>query len=88
MIRNSIAFVQWNATLEASFFNYKAKDGQQHQVWYDDTKSLSLKYIYADQQKMKGLAFWNVDQLDYSNTPRAKFLTEEMWETINVFFEV
>ena len=88
IIRDSTAFVQWNATLEAPFFHYKAKDGQQHQVWYDDTESLSLKYIYAAQQKMKGLAFWNVDQLDYSNTPRAKFLTEEMWETINVFFEV
>ena len=88
MIRNSTAFVQWNATLEAPFFHYRTKDGQQHQVWYDDTESLSLKYIYAAQQKMKGLAFWNVDQLDYSDTPRAKFLTEEMWETINVFFEV
>ena len=88
LIRNSTAFVQWNATLQAPFFHYRTKGGEQHQVWYDDTESLSLKYIYAAQQKLKGLAFWSVDYLDYSDTPRSKFLTEEMWETINVFLEV
>ena len=88
LIRSSTAVIQWNATLEAPFFHYKGSDGKAHQVWYDNTESLSLKYIAAAQMKLKGLAFWNVDQLDYSNTPRAKFETEEMWKAMNIFFDV
>ena len=87
-IRASASFVQWNASLESPFFNYKASDGQYHQVWFDDTESLSLKYIYAAHVGLRGLAFWNVDSLDYNGSPHDDFLTREMWEAILVFFEV
>ena len=58
----------------------------EHQVWYDDPESLSFKYIYAGEKEPRGLAFWNVDQLDYSDSPRAKRQTAEMWEAISIFF--
>ena len=88
LIRNYTAVVQWNASLESPFFNYKDSKGQHRQVWYDDTESLTLKYIYAAQLKLKGLAIWNVDQLNYNGTSHDKFLTAEMWEAITVFFRV
>ena len=87
LIRSSTAPVHWNATLESPFFNYKhQEENMEHQVWYDDPESLSLKYIYAGEKELRGLAFWNVDQLDYSDSPRAKRQTAEMWEAISVFF--
>ena len=88
LIVRTTAFVQWNASLESPFFHYKAASGEYHQVWYDDSESLSLKYIYAAQKQMKGLAIWNVDSVNYGGTPNDKFLMEEMWDAISVFFDV
>ena len=88
LIRASSAFVQWNASLESPFFNYKATSGEYRQVWYDNTESLSLKYIYAAHVGLRGLAFWNIDSLDYNGSPHDDYLTREMWEAILVFFEV
>ena len=88
LIQASVSFVQWNASLESPFFNYRATSGEYHQVWFDDTESLSLKYDYAARVGLYGLAFWNIDSLDYNGTQYDDFLTREMWETILVFFDV
>lgn len=88
LIRTATAFVQWNASLQSPFFNYKTHSSEQHQVWFDNTESLSLKYAWAAQNQLKGLAFWNIDSVSYSDSPHDKFLTAEMWEAISVFFDV
>ena len=38
-----------------------------HQVWYDDPESLGYKHSYAHLMGLRGLAFWNIDDLDYSD---------------------
>lgn len=86
LIRSSTAIVVRNTTLESFYFDYKM-NGTTHQVWYDDPESLQLKYMYAKQKELRGLAFWNVDMLDYSDSPRAKKLTAEMWAAIAVFLD-
>ncbi len=40
----------------------------------------------AAQHSLKGLAFWNVDSLDYSDEPHGRKDTEEMWTAIDAFF--
>lgn len=87
LIRTSTSFVQWNASLESPFFNYKTSTGDQHQVWFDNTESLTLKYMYAAKKGLRGLAFWNIDDLDYDGSSHDQLLTEEMWEAILVFFD-
>lgn len=76
----------WNSTFRAPFFDYKSnKDHKIHQVWYDDPESLKLKYQAAKHTfKMRGLAFWTVDSLDYGNSTTAKNQTQEMWDIITV----
>ena len=86
LIRRSTAIRVWNTTLESPYFDYKI-NGSEHQVWYDDPESLQLKYVYAKQHALRGLAFWNVDSLDYSDSPLAMKLTAEMWEAIGVFLD-
>jgi di-N-acetylchitobiase len=87
-LRTATTFVRWNASLEAPYFNYKSQGGERHQVWFDNTESLSLKYIFAGQSGLRGLAFWNLDCLEYNGSQHDDFLTQEMWEAILVFFEV
>lgn len=76
----------YNLTLDSPYMNYKASDGTMHQIWYDDPQSLADKYLYAASQGMRGLAFWNIDCLDYAGNDTAhKAQTKEMWDTISVF---
>ena len=87
MIRNTTVKAYWNETLQTPYFDYKDMEtAQEHQVWYDNVESLSIKYNYARELDLRGLAIWNVDQLDYSDSPLAKKETAEMWEAISVFF--
>ena len=50
-----------------------------HQCWYDNPQSLSIKYNYAVQNKMRGVGMWEADDLDYSNTQQGAKMRQEMW---------
>ena len=87
LIRNYTAIVRHNEDENVPFFDYKLK-GQEYQVWFDEPDSLSLKFKLARNQKLRGLAFWNVDSLDYyPSTPRSEALTAEMWSALDAFFQ-
>lgn len=77
--------VKWDARLQSPYFHYKADDATDHQVWYDNVESLSFKYTYARQQTLHGLAIWNIDSLDYSDSPLAQGQTAEMWDALALF---
>ena len=47
---------QYNSEVEAAWYNYN--NGQQHQVWYDDSTSLARKYTYAKDLGIKGIGIW------------------------------
>ena len=47
---------QYHAGVAAAWYNYS--DGQQHQVWYDDSLSLVTKYQYAKDMDIKGVGIW------------------------------
>lgn len=76
----------YDTTTESLYFTYK-NVSVLHQVWFDNPKSLSIKYKYAKRMNLRGLAFWNIDTLDYGETPNAKKQQQEMWEAIEVFLE-
>lgn len=78
--------VIYNQTTESLFFTYKSDSGGYHQVWFDSPQSLSVKYSYAARMKLRGVAFWNTDTLDYdSSTSVAKQQIQEMWNAIQSF---
>ena len=47
---------QYHTGVEAAWYNYN--NGQQHQVWYDDSTSLASKYQYAFDMGIKGVGIW------------------------------
>ena len=70
--------VQWDEEQEASFVNYFNKTDQHyHQVWYDDPKSLALKYQWAAKLGLGGVGMW---------TPSATLFNESasraMWAVV------
>ena len=52
-----------------------------HQIWYDDPRSLILKFNMASKYKLRGVGMWNADSVDYSDTPKAEKERREMWNT-------
>ena len=47
---------QYHSGVAAAWYNYN--NGQQHQVWFDDSLSLATKYQYAVDQEIKGIGIW------------------------------
>ena len=77
---------KWNSTLKAPYFTYMDNNGTYHQVWYDDPESLGYKYLYAHFMGMRGLAFWSVDDLDYSDV-NIDPVNQPMWSAIDHYFD-
>ena len=47
---------QYDSVTETAWYNYN--DGEMHQVWYDDSLSLSKKYNFAKTKGIKGIGIW------------------------------
>ncbi|KAK6484811.1 di-N-acetylchitobiase [Huso huso] len=81
-INSSISGRLWDDVQKAPYYNYKDDQGQIHQVWYDDPKSISQKAAYVKEQGLRGIGMWNGNLLDYSDDPVAELQSKEMWNAL------
>ncbi|KAJ8277802.1 hypothetical protein GJAV_G00080240 [Gymnothorax javanicus] len=81
-INSSMSGRMWDEVQAAAYYNYKNKEGQVHQVWYDDPVSISLKAAYVNARGLRGIGMWNGNLLDYSKNPVAQQQTKEMWNAL------
>lgn len=82
IVSRAMSAPQWDQDSASPFFNYEDSVGGKHQVWYDNKNSLKLKYEFAAEAGLNGVAIWNADLLDYSDGERAKKETKEMWDAL------
>ena len=55
-------------------------------VWFDDPDSLSLKYMLARKQELRGVALWTIDSVSYnSSDTRTMADTAKMWTALDFF---
>ena len=72
-----IGQVKYGARSKSPYFHYKdMKASMMHQVWYDDPKSLELKYNYVLHLNLRGLGYFQLD---------SGYLSQEMWDAIPRF---
>lgn len=50
--------IQYNTTYEAPFFRYVDEDGQEHEVWFEDARSMQAKYDVMKEYNLRGGGFW------------------------------
>ncbi|KAL2090117.1 hypothetical protein ACEWY4_014805 [Coilia grayii] len=81
-INSSMSGRIWDKDQRAPYYNYKDAEGQVHQVWYDDPKSISLKAAYVNKLGLRGIGMWNGNLLDYSNNPVAQQQSRDMWDAL------
>ncbi|XP_075878862.1 di-N-acetylchitobiase [Nelusetta ayraudi] len=72
----------WDDNQKAPYFNYKAPNGQIHQVWYDDPQSICPKAAYVKKAGLRGIGMWNGNILNYSDEPVARQQTAAMWNAL------
>jgi PKD repeat protein len=47
----------WDSTAQTPWYAYQS-GSTWHQVWYDDSESLSIKYNFAKSKNLAGIGFW------------------------------
>ncbi len=62
----------WDVSSQTPWYRYQIGT-QWYQVWFDDAKSLALKYDLADQKQLKGVGMW---ALGYDNN------RQELWNLL------
>jgi len=55
--------ILFDDTEQVPYFNYE-KDGVEHELWFDNVRSVALKYDLAKEFGVKGVMFWRQGQED------------------------
>lgn len=61
------AAIQFDATAQAPFFRYYDSDSKQHEVWFEDARSIRAKLQLVDEYGLAGISFWNLNSLFRTN---------------------
>ena len=61
------AAIQFDALAQSPFFRYYDAEGRQHEVWFEDARSLRAKYLLVDEYDLAGVSFWNLNNLFRTN---------------------
>ncbi len=56
--RNKVE-IKFDPVAMTPFFNYTA-DGQRHEVWFEDARSIEAKLDLATRKLLRGIAIWNI----------------------------
>lgn len=50
--------IQYNTTYQAPFFHYVDESGQEHEVWFEDARSMQAKYDTVKDYNLRGISYW------------------------------
>lgn len=54
------AEIQYDETAQAPFFNYYDEEGRQHEVWFEDARSIQAKLALIPEYGFQGASYWNI----------------------------
>lgn len=58
--------IQFDATAMSPFFHYTL-EGAQHEVWFEDVRSLQAKFSLVPEFNLRGMGYWQIMQLFRAN---------------------
>lgn len=71
------ASIQYNALYQSPFFHYQDKDGIRHEVWFEDARSVQVKYHVVKSYNLRGVSYWEIG-----------FFFPQNWFVLNDVFRV
>ena len=54
------AEIQYDETAQAPFFRYYDEQGRQHEVWFEDARSVRAKLQLVPEYRFEGVGYWNL----------------------------
>ena len=60
------AEIQFDPVAQAPWFRYR-EGGRDHEVWFEDARSLRAKFLLVDEYDLGGVSFWNLNNLFRTN---------------------
>lgn len=52
--------IQYDNKSQAPFFKYTADDGKQHEVWFEDARSIQAKFDLIKELNLRGMSYWKL----------------------------
>ena len=50
--------IQYHETYQSPFYRYTDEGGQQHEVWFEDARSVQAKYDTVKEYGLRGVSYW------------------------------
>lgn len=52
--------IQYDYIAQAPHFNYTATDGKEHEVWFEDARSIQAKFDLIKELGLRGISYWKL----------------------------
>jgi len=52
--------IQYDTKAQAPHFRYTAEDGKQHEVWFEDARSIQAKFNLIKELNLRGMSYWKL----------------------------
>ena len=56
---NNVA-IQYDTEAQAPFFKYTDNEGKQHEVWFEDARSIQAKFDLIKELGIRGMSYWKL----------------------------
>ena len=57
------AAIRYDTRAQSPFFRYYDSEGREHEVWFEDARSLRAKYALVEEYSLAGVSIWNLNSL-------------------------
>lgn len=52
--------IKYNYNAQAPFFRYRDNDGKEHEVWFEDARSIQAKFNLIKELNLRGMSYWKL----------------------------
>lgn len=52
--------IEFDETAQSPFFHYTDRSGRQHEVWFEDARSMRAKLALVEEFSLQGVGYWNL----------------------------
>ncbi len=56
------AEIQFDSYAQSPWFRYYDENGAEHEVWFEDARSIQAKLMLAKEKALRGVGYWNLDR--------------------------
>ncbi|MFC4766077.1 LysM peptidoglycan-binding domain-containing protein [Effusibacillus consociatus] len=71
------ADIQYHSLYQSPFFRYTDEQGREHEVWFEDARSIEAKFDTVDEYGLRGVSYWEIS----SPFPQNWLVLEDHYQT-------